>query len=457
MSDFDVCVVGGGPSGVITAISIARAGYSCVILDKKPRHKIGDKNCGDALDSLHVDILTREMKISPPSLEKREARDILKTTTIAVKTLETKFSADTPGYLVDRLAYGQRLLTEAEEAGVEIIANSSVCELILESNQIVGVKYYDEKRIERQVLAKITVDASGYAAIIRKFVPDELKNAIEYSLPNDLTIVSYREIIKLNRKEDHNFREEIVLIYHENIRPPGYIWIFSEGEKKLNIGIAWVKSIDYPDGKSMKKLFHEYLDPYFDPKDYEVLTSGGGNIPMRPNYDSLVFNGALLVGDAAAMADPTTFEGHGPALESGRLAGKAIIKALKKKSFKVQDLWSYNKELMTYPGGMHAQSYLAAKMLDKLNTKGIHYLLSKKIITENELRTVFQDKETNLTLKYKIWKFLKAFPRWDLMLIVRKYVNLIEKAGDIYQDYPENPSDLNDWRDKRNSLLEVNF
>ena len=58
MYDYDVCVVGGGPSGVITAYSVAKAGYKCIILDKKPRDLIGDKNCGDALDGLYTLLLT---------------------------------------------------------------------------------------------------------------------------------------------------------------------------------------------------------------------------------------------------------------------------------------------------------------------------------------------------------------------------------------------------------------
>ena len=88
--DFDICIVGGGPSGVITAIGVASAGYSVVILDKKSRDKIGDKNCGDALDGKHMQIIEREMKLQSPRIEVSEAQDLIAKITIAAGDIKNK-------------------------------------------------------------------------------------------------------------------------------------------------------------------------------------------------------------------------------------------------------------------------------------------------------------------------------------------------------------------------------
>ncbi len=48
--DFDVIIVGGGPAGVSSAISIAKNGFKVVIIDKKKINDIGEKTCGDAID-----------------------------------------------------------------------------------------------------------------------------------------------------------------------------------------------------------------------------------------------------------------------------------------------------------------------------------------------------------------------------------------------------------------------
>ena len=87
MYDVDVCIVGGGPAGVIAAHAISSAGYSCTIVDKKKRELIGDKNCGDAVDGLFVDLLESELGVKPPSVELGEARELIKKITFAVISL----------------------------------------------------------------------------------------------------------------------------------------------------------------------------------------------------------------------------------------------------------------------------------------------------------------------------------------------------------------------------------
>jgi len=454
--DYDVIIVGGGPAGVIAAIGIAREGYSCIILDKKPKNKIGDKNCGDALDSLHTGILEDEMGISPPSLEAGEARELIETITIAAKNLTTKLSATTPAYQVDRLVYGQRLLRIAEEEGVEIRGNSPVRGVIIEEDQIKGVTFYNEDRQLTELRSHITIDASGYIGTIRKEIPEKMRFGVSFEFPDKYTVGTYREIIKLKNGNDHNFRNEIVLLYHNDIPPPGYAWIFTEGEAMLNIGITWVKSIDYPNDKSMKKIYHEVLDPYIDPSTYEVVYKGGGNIPGMPNFDTLVVNGAMLVGDAGGLADPTTFEGHGPALESGRLAANAAVEALNKGSFRAEDLWSYNKNLMAYPGGMHAQSFLISRFIKEMGVDTFSFLLGRELLTEADLIEIFQEeKEVGLAMKLKI--FLKSFPKWGLMLRLSRKLTQIEKTREIYQSYPDNPKDLDSWRKQRNEIMGYTF
>jgi flavin-dependent dehydrogenase len=412
-----------------------------IILDKKPKDRIGDKNCGDALDGKHSGILYDEMGIEPPSVEIGEARDLISTITIAAGSLSSKFSAAVPGHQVDRLVYGQRLLRQAEKEGVEIRAESPVRGLLWKGDQVIGVTYYDREGQKHNIRGKITIDASGFVGNVRKHIPKDISRDVELSFQKEWTIGTYREIIELDWDHDHDFREEIVILYHDKIPPPGYAWIFSEGEKKLNLGVTWVKSDPYPDGKSMKDIYHEILDEYIDPTTYTVIDKGGGNIPMRPNFDTLVFHGGMIVGDAGGLADPTTFEGHGPALESGRLASITAIKALEKDSFRDTDLWSYNKAIMDYPGGMHAQSFLASRLLREIGVENLQFLLDKKIIDEQELDDIFRNNK-GFPLWLKLKKFFMAFPKWGLMLKLKSRIDRIERAGEIYKQYPSVPEGL---------------
>ena len=68
-----------------------------------------------------------------------------------------------------------------------------------------------------------------------------------------------------------------------------------------------------------------------------------------------------------------------------------------------------------------------------------------------------QEKSAKISLRSKVFKFIRAFPRWGMMLQLKKYVDLIEKAGNIYEEYPQQPGDLEEWRRRRNKKLHQNF
>lgn len=454
MQSYDVVVVGGGPSGVMSAITIAKSGYKVILLDKKGYEKIGDKNCGDAIDMTHLNDLKDILNDPYPSLEKGEANSRIKRITIASGGIKNKISAtQLDGYIVNRLKYGQKLLKNAEELGVEIRHSTSVKDIIVEGEQIVGVICSNREKGEYEIRGKIIIDASGYIGKIRKLIPDNIRGDIDLDLPDKYGIATYREIIELTN--EHEFPEEIVWFYHDNVPVPGYLWIFTEGQRRLNIGITWPRDIPYPEGKSLKKLYHEFLDPYFNPKEYTVINAGGGNIPMRPMFDSLVFNGVILVGDAAAAVDPTTFEGHGPALESGRYAGKTAIRALEKNNVTQEGLWPYNCDFARYPGGTFAQSFVFSLLLREMGTENLSFLIKRGIVSEQDLIVIFQDPDQKIGLSAQIKKVIKAFPRLRLLIKLKKTLDLLDEVKAHYMEYPEKPNGLDTWIEKRNNLFVI--
>ena len=89
------------------------------------------------------------------------------------------------------------------------------------------------------------------------------------------------------------------------------------------MGTGWLKSENYTFDKSMKQIFREALnETYEEGEDYNIKIRGGGQIPIRPPFDSLVFNGGLLIGDSGCLVDPTTAEGHGIALDCWDVCSK---------------------------------------------------------------------------------------------------------------------------------------
>lgn len=455
--DFDVIIVGGGPAGVTCAIAVAKKGFKVAIIDKKSRESIGDKTCGDAVDKAAMTRVSEGIGIDHPS--GKELSDNIKKMSIAVNNIHTKVSLDAPGYLVDRLNFGQRLLSIAEEYGVEIIDSAPVRDIILET--INGEKYlsgviYNKNGIKQELRGKFTIDASGAYACIRKLLPDEfLTDGIKKELSEDEIWPTYREIIQLNENvPDHDFGEEILLLYNNKYPPPAYFWIFSKGNHQLNVGIGWLKSQNFG---SLKKWYQEELNNYYKSNQYTVLKSGGGQIPFRPPFDNLVFNGGALAGDAACMVHPVTAEGHGPALDTGWRLGTVLANSLAINSRSKKDIWEYNIIVSNHYRKKHVEAEILRKMLVEVGTSNIAYLFEKKIFTEEELNLIFTGGNLELTMLRKVNRVLKLLLRPNLLIKLRKTLNLVDKCSEIFKEYPEDPILINQWREKRNKLLGMNY
>ncbi len=448
----DVIVVGGGPAGALAAIVVANAGKDVIILDKKKRNRIGDKTCGEALDKPAPLLFKKELGLELPHGEELTSPiEFLSFTSI---NLDEKLKAKTPAFLVNRLKYGQRLLREAENRGARIFGDSPVRELIIKGDQIEGVRIHRNGKLV-EIRAKIVIDASGFVAVVRKNIPSEIKRSTEYEVPDDSIVATYREIVEF--EDDHPLENEIVLWYREDIPIPGYAWIFTSGPKRLNLGITWPKNIPYPDGKKLKDIYHGVFDDLYPQNTYRIVHSGGGQIPIRIPFASVVFNGAMLVGDAGCFVDPTTAEGHGPALLSGYQAGKTAVKALKNGSYRREDLWEMNLVMMKGSGKTSAMSYVMQRLMVDLTPKGINKILKKNLLTQEELERIFVEENFEFSMGTKIKKTLKFFPNFLPLIKIMKAINRVEEVASHYDAYPKDPSGLDEWTAKRNSLLGVQF
>jgi geranylgeranyl reductase family protein len=453
----DVCVVGGGPSGVITAITVAKNGYSVSLVDKKSRDNIGDKTCGDAIDRAAFQRLKDTVGIDLPS--GKELSDHIYKMSVAATDINTKISLDAPGFLVDRLEFGQRLLKTAEELGVNIIDSATVREIHIEKENdtkyLDGVSYTKDGK-EHRIRAKFTIDASGAYAVIRRKLPDDfLSGGIKHKLDDSELWPSYREIIELNADQpDHAFGNEIILKYDKNFPPPGYFWIFSKGKRQLNVGIGWLKTQKLG---PMKELYLREMEKYYPRDSYTVIKQGGGQIPFRIPFDNLVFNGGALVGDAAAMVHPMTAEGHGPALDTAQILGNVLIKALKSNKRDREILWEYNTKIASHYGRKHAEAELMLRLITKIGVSNLEFLIKKQIFREEEMNLIFSGGTLELTFFDKIKRILKIMIRPKILIALGQTFSAVDRCKSIYGEYPSNSEGIDEWRVKRNKLLNMQY
>ncbi|OLS14196.1 MAG: geranylgeranyl reductase, partial [Promethearchaeota archaeon CR_4] len=290
-------MVGAGTGGTTAARFAGRAGLKVCLLDTKPREKVGEKVCGDAVGGEIFDILG----IDPP--RKEDLAWKVKGAKLVSPDRQTSIMMVDPsqaGYIVNRREFGQRLLDEALGAGsVEFRERTFAKELIVEGGAVKGVKVRDKtKSGTEEIRAKVTIDATGYHTPLRKCLDSPF---IERDIDEERdSIICYREIVDLGTAGDFD-PDYIVITLDQKLAPGGYLWHFPKNKTSLNIGIGTYLKFT----REIKKLyFQNAFQPYVNAKKYTVTARGGGLVTVRRPIDSAVEDGVMFVGDAAAQVNP---------------------------------------------------------------------------------------------------------------------------------------------------------
>ncbi len=193
MKRVDVVVVGAGSAGCVTARRCAELGLSTLMIDRKEKPSIGEKVCGDEVSKSHFEATGIDYPegdeisssiagadVFPPNLENE---------------LLVRGWTDFDGWTVDRISFGQRLLKEAEAAGVLFYSNCHVGGPTFRDTKVNGVHYKDMTTGEKKtVTSKLVVDASGFASVIRRKIESPL---VDTEIDKSDIALCYREILEL--------------------------------------------------------------------------------------------------------------------------------------------------------------------------------------------------------------------------------------------------------------------
>ncbi|MFX1283580.1 MAG: NAD(P)/FAD-dependent oxidoreductase [Promethearchaeota archaeon] len=446
MVETEVLVVGGGPAGVISALTAAKMGRDVILIDAKAHEEIGNKVCGDALNLAPATFLEEKLGIEKPHGE--EVADFVEH--LIFKTTKADFPIRGDGYVLNRHPYGQRLLRTAEEYGVEVRPETKGIKAITDADVVKGAVVEDRKNKQTyEIRARITIDCSGRNFQIRKTLPKDGFPFLEKTMEKRDVAVSYREIIRL-KGEDHPYHNKIFLIYRKEIPEPGYFWVFTKGSKRLNVGIGWFLE---PRMRGMKERFWEVLHKYYyPPGSYEVEEKGGYTIPTRYPMTNAVASGFLTAGDAAFHVNPLSAEGHGPALTAGYYAGKATAEAIEVNDVSEKQLWQYNVDIMKHFGLSHTKVQLFTAALRRIKVSGVEFLLKRKILNQEQFVNLHAGKALGFSEKLTIG--IKSFPRYGILLQLYKILKGAQFFEKLFTEYPDNPTDYPIWQTQFEKKME---
>lgn len=297
MKNYQVAVIGSGPSGASAAFHLAKLGIKTVVLEKEilPRYKV----CGGGF-------VYRGRKDMPFDVSEVVDLEFNKVDIYMGDDLHFTTEREEPIIsLVMRDTFDKLIIDKAKESGVDLIENCKVKSL---------EKINDTVEIETtqgKISAQFVIAADGVYSQVAKMAgwKKETRNlipALEYE-------------IEVNDEDFERLSKEIR--FDIDAIPAGYGWCFPK-KNHLSIGVGAILK----DDRKIKEYCADYIK-FLGIKEIKSIDKHGYQIPVTPRLDGFVKNNVFLIGDAAGFADPLTAEGISNAILSGKLAAKAIADA----------------------------------------------------------------------------------------------------------------------------------
>lgn len=316
MSQFDVAIVGAGPAGSSTAITLAQRGYQVALLDRAvfPREKL----CGDFLNPINWPVL-EDLNVGSellclPHTKVDHFRISAADGAEAISALSAQ--GDRPfGLGLRRFHLDHALVARAIRAGVAV--DQGVRLQAIERERRGWRLDMDHRGDQVSVRAKLLVGADGRNSwVARRLGVDSAPRKHSAAAGFE---VQLRDVTGVRGGvEIHQFAG-------------GYAGLVRVDESTVNLAFSVCRS-RLGKAVSFESLRANCLS--HNPALGELLRNSEpiGNLrstwpvyfPARRCYG----DGFVLVGDAARVTEPVTGEGIFLALRSGRLAGVTIAEAL---------------------------------------------------------------------------------------------------------------------------------
>lgn len=292
---FDVAIIGAGPSGASTALKLAKAGISTVVIEKEklPRYKV----CGGGF--VYRGLSNMSFNVEEVIESKFHTVDIYLGEKLHFKTTRK----DPIISMIMRDSFDELITKEAKKYGA----------VLLDENKVISLEKNGDATLittnKNQVSAKIIIGAdgaysptakmAGWKTDTRKLIP-----ALEYEV-----YVTEEEF----KKHADSVRFDIDAV------PGGYGWNFPK-KNHFSIGVGCFESKP----SNIKALCEDYIN-YLGIENITAIEKHGFQIPVSPRTDGFVKDNVFLIGDAAGFADAITAEGISNAIYSGNLLADAIV------------------------------------------------------------------------------------------------------------------------------------
>lgn len=291
---FDVAVIGAGPAGGSSALALARAGHTVLLLEKAvlPRYK----TCGGG-------VLARAFKLLPQNVQSA-AECSFNSVVLNFLGTEMSFIAARPQplvYMTMRADLDCLLAYEAEKAGARLVESCTVKRVEAQNG---CVEIVSDRASYR---AKFVIAADGVHSTTAKTAGWPELSALAPALEHEIYPAD-GDFERFGQMPRFDF----------NTVDAGYAWVFPKRDH-LSVGILSTRHVC----PNLQAKLAEYLQRLGITR-IEKTERHGYLIPLAPRRSPLACGRVLLAGDAAGLVDPVTGEGISHAIVSGKLAAAAL-------------------------------------------------------------------------------------------------------------------------------------
>ncbi|WP_448579460.1 geranylgeranyl reductase family protein [Thermosphaera sp.] len=434
---YDVIVVGAGVAGLEAALVLASKGFKVAVIESKPVEKIGDKTCGDAIGVHHFEKISLEI---PGNVIDYKYQGV------KIYSPSEKHGLIVPGegVSVNRVRFGQWLLKEGLNKGVELYDSHVLADVIVKNDKVeeVKVKKVDGPIIELK--AEAFIDASGARPALRSKLPETWPIS-DRPFMTDFNI-AYREVIKSEKPVTGEDSKYALIYLNAEIAPGGYWWLFPKFEDGfiLNVGLGVVWNGVY----NPRHNYEKYLKPRFKG---ELIHAGGGIVPTRRPIPTLVWRNVGVVGDAAYTVNPVHGGGIGSSLEAAYIVSTYIGNALEAGRIDEEKTWEANIKYMESYGAKQAGLDVLRMYLQRLSNDDFEWILKNRIVDGSSVYDLGVKGELGEKILHTVSAMIKLLGKPSLLnqlRIVRNYMNRLMSLHSA--EYPKSPGELPKW----NSLVE---
>lgn len=369
LPEYDVIIIGAGPSGSTVGALLSEAGHKVAILDRTPypRFQVGESLVPETYWSLkRLGVLEYLSNSACP--KKFSVQFVTETgkETAPFYFDEYKDSPSSQTWQVVRSEFDLMLLENARSQGATVHTRAHVLEVLFDGDTATGVRVQltDDagEQCTTEIRAKVVVDASGLTSFLASRL--ELKQ-IDPHLRKG-AIWSY-----FKGAHRDTGRDEGATIILQTGEKKSWFWYIPLQDDIVSVGCTGDLQYLFNDKNlSPEEIFNREVERCPGMQRRLASAQRAADVFVTKDYSYTTTRAAgagwLLVGDAFGFVDPVYSSGVFLALKSGELAADAIINAFEQNNFSAENLGEWQADYVAGIG-------LVKKMVYAFYTPGFSF------------------------------------------------------------------------------------